>query len=73
MRNLASGNKINFTVFTFLVMSILVILVCAIVIVLGYDKTQYQVTSSSFIYDNDYNYIDLENPAKICYIIWDIG
>ena len=65
MRNLASGNKINFTVFTFVVILILVILVCAVVIVLGYEKEEYQVKQSAFIYDNKYNYIELENPAVI--------
>lgn len=65
MRNLAAGNKMNFTIFTFLVVAILIILVCAITIVLRTEKEEYQVNSTAFIYDNDYNYIDLENTAVI--------
>ena len=65
MRNLASGNKMNFTVFAFIVVVILVIIVCAITIVLRNDKEMYQVTSSACIYDNGYNYIDLEYDGEI--------
>lgn len=65
MRNLSAGNKMNFTIFTFVVILILVILVCAIITVLKYEKEEYQVNSSAFIYDNDYNYISLENTAVI--------
>jgi len=65
LRNLAAGNKMNFTIFTFLVIAILVILVCGIVIVLKYEKEEYQVNSTAFIYDYDYNYIELQNMAVI--------
>lgn len=65
MRNLSAGNKMNFTIFTFLVIAILVILVCGVIVVLRTEKEEYQVNSSAFIYDNDYNYIPLENTATI--------
>jgi len=65
LRNLAAGNKMRFTMFTFIVIAILVILICAVIIVLKYEKKEYQVLESAFLYDNDYNYIELENTATI--------
>lgn len=65
MRNLASGNKMRFTMFTFIVIAILVILVCAVITVLKQEKEQYQVLQSAFIYDHNYNYVELENSAVI--------
>lgn len=65
MRNLTSGNKMNFTIFAFIVVVILVILICAVVIVLKNGKEEYEVQSSSCIYDSSYNYIDLENDGTI--------
>ena len=65
MRNLTSGNKMNFTIFAFIVLIILVILCTAVVMVLRTDKEEYDVLSTSSIYDKNYNYIELENDAKI--------
>ena len=65
MRNLTSGNKMNFTIFAFIVLIILVILCTAVVMVLKTDKEEYDVLSTSSIYDKNYNYIELENDAKI--------
>ena len=65
MRNLTAGNKMNFTVFTFIVIIILIILICAIVMVLRHEKEEYQVTAGAFIYDSEYNYIDLKNNGTI--------
>lgn len=65
MRNLTSGNKMNFTIFTFIVLIILVILICAVTMVLKNGKEEYEVSSSSCIYDNNYNYIELENDGMI--------
>lgn len=65
MRNLTAGNKMNFTIFAFIVLIILIILCIAVVTVLRTDKEEYQVSNSMTIYDKDYNYIELENDAKI--------
>ncbi len=65
MRYLASGNKMNFTIFAIVIVLILVILSFAISLVLRNDKEEYQIENTAFLYDNDYNYIDLENTAVI--------
>ena len=65
MRNLTAGNKMNFTIFAFIVLIILIILCIAVVTVLKTDKEEYEVSSNMTIYDKDYNYIELENDAKI--------
>ncbi len=65
MRNLTAGNKMKFTMFTFIVVIILALLICGVIIVLRTDKEKYEVESTAFIYDSDYNYIELENPALI--------
>ena len=65
MRNLTSGNKMNFTIFAFIILIILIILCSAVVMVLRTDKEEYEVLSTSSMYDKDYNYIELENDAKI--------
>lgn len=65
MRNLAAGNKMRFTMFTFIVIIILIMLIIAIVMALGYDKTEYQVLSSAFLYDSEYNHIELNNTATV--------
>lgn len=65
MRNLTSGNKMNFTIFAFIILIILVILVCSVVMVLKTGKETYEVSSASCIYDSDYNYIELENEGVI--------
>lgn len=65
MRNLAAGNKMRFTMFTFIVVIILIMLVIAIVMALRYDKTEYQVLSSAFLYDSEYNHIELNNTAIV--------
>lgn len=65
MRNLAAGNKTNFTIFIVIVILILVLLTFAVITVLRYEKEEYDIPSSEFIYDSKYNYINLEDDAKI--------
>lgn len=65
MRNLTSGNKINFTIFAVIVFTIVVILCGAVIMVLRTEKEEYTVSNSESIYDKDYNYIELTNSAKI--------
>ena len=65
MRNLTAGNKIKFTMFTFIVIVILAIITGGLIIVLGNEKEKYQVESTAFIYDSNYDYIELENAAVI--------
>ena len=49
MRNLTAGNKMNFTIFAFIVLIILIILCIAVVTVLRTDKEEYQVSNSMTI------------------------
>ena len=65
MRNLTAGNKMKFTMFTFIVIVILAIIIGGLMIVLGNEKEKYQVESTAFIYDSNYDYIELENAAVI--------
>ena len=65
MRNLTSGNKMNFTIFALIVLIILIILCTAVIMVVRTDKEEYPVSNTMSIYDKDYNYIELENDAKI--------
>lgn len=65
MRNLTSGNKMNFTVFAIIVLIILIILITSVVMVLRTEKDEYEISSQESIYDKDYNFIELENDAKI--------
>ena len=65
MRNLAAGNKVNFTVFTIIVIVIMLILAGAVILVLSNAKEDHEISSSTAIYDNNYNYIELENTAVL--------
>ena len=65
MRNLAAGNKVNFTVFTIIVIVIMLILAGAVILVLSNAKEDHEISSSTAIYDNNYNYIELENTAVV--------
>ena len=65
MRNLAAGNKVNFTVFTIIVIVIMLILAGAVILVLSNAQEDHEISSSTAIYDNNYNYIELENTAVV--------
>ena len=65
MRNLAKGNKLTFTVFAIIVIIILGILIWAVRIGIKNESEKYQIPNSSYLYDNKYNYIDLENAAQV--------
>lgn len=65
MRNLAAGNKMNFTIFTLIIIIILLIIAGAIFIVLRNGNEEYEVSSSICIYDTNYNYIELENAGIV--------
>ena len=65
MRNLTAVNKTNFTIFIIIIVLILVLLTFAVVMVLKTEKEEYEISSEEFVYDSKYNYIDLEDDAKI--------
>ena len=65
MRNLTAGNKMNFTIFALIVLVILIILCVAVIMVVRVDKEEYEIPNSMKIYDKDYNFIELENDAKV--------
>ena len=65
MRNLTAGNKMNFTIFAFIVLVILLILAGAVFIVLKNGKTEYEVSSSICTYDSNLNYIELGSDGVV--------
>ncbi|MGE5455543.1 MAG: hypothetical protein ACM3O4_00330 [Ignavibacteriales bacterium] len=65
MRKLGKANKKSFTLFAIIVIFIISIFVFGVAKVLSYEKTEYKVTSNSFIYDEEYNYVPLENDGII--------
>lgn len=65
MRKLSSGNKINFMVFAFIVLIIMIIMLGVLTKGLKNVQEKYQVTKNVCIYDDKYNYINLEGYAEI--------
>ncbi len=65
MRKLGKANKKSFTLFTIIVIFIILIFVLGVTKVFSYEKMEYKITSSSFIYDEEYNYIALEGDGII--------
>ena len=65
MRNLTAGNKMNFTMFIFIILIIIFMIILATINGLKNIKDKYEISSSSCIYDNKSNYIELENDALI--------
>lgn len=65
MRKLTAGNKARFAVFTLIVISIIVILVIFLNRALAFEKEEYEITKDVFIYDTNYEYIDLTKDALI--------
>ena len=50
MRKLSAGNKFKFTIFTFIIISILIILVVFLNKALTYEKEEYAVSKDVFIW-----------------------
>ena len=65
MRKLSSGNKLNFIMFAFIVLVIMVIMLGVLTKGLKNVQEKYQVTKNVCIYDDKYNYINLEGDAEI--------
>ena len=65
MRKLTAGNKINFTMFALIIIVIIVLLVVFLMQVLKADKQIYQIEANTFLYDSEYNPIELENMATM--------
>ena len=65
MRKLSSGNKMNFIMFAFIVLVIMVIMLGVLTKGLKNVQEKYQVSKNVCIYDDKYNYINLESDAEI--------
>lgn len=65
MRQLSAGNKMNFTIFIFITIAILFIILLAVINGLRNQTEKYQVSPSACVYDKDYNYIELNNESQI--------
>ena len=65
MRKLSSGNKLNFIMFAFIVLVIMVIMLGVLTKGLKNVQEKYQVSKNVCIYDDKYNYINLESDAEI--------
>ena len=63
------NKKINnnrlFILFSFLVFLIILVFVYALYKTLSYDNTIYTISKGSFIYDKNYDYLTLEDDAKM--------
>ena len=71
MRKLMAGNKLNFVSLTIIIIAIISILVVILFQALKITKTSYNIESqSAFLYDNEYNPIEVEGTAKIM-LKWD--
>ena len=71
LRKLMAGNKLNFVSLTIIIIAIISILVVILFQALKITKTSYNIESqSAFLYDNEYNPIEVEGTAKIM-LKWD--
>lgn len=65
MRKLSSGNKRMFVLFTIIVIAIIVLLLVNLSMVFNVNKEEYQTSKDSFIYDENYDHIELEQEGTI--------
>jgi len=65
MRKLTVGNKGRFAVFTIIVIIIIVILILFLNKMINIEKEQYEITKDVFLYDNDYEHVNLSKDAVI--------
>lgn len=59
------NNTLLFVLFSFLVIIIIVLFAYGLIKTLSFDRTEYDVSNGSFMYDNDYNYVILKSKAMI--------
>ncbi len=65
MRKLTAGNKKSFAIFTIIIIGIIAILIWCLSMVLKMPKEEYIIESDNFLYDEEYNPIQLEEEATI--------
>lgn len=65
MRKLTAGNKGRFIIFSLIVIAIISILIIFLDRMLNTEKEQYEITKDVFIYDSNYEHIDLTKDAII--------
>ena len=57
------GNKKSFTVFGIIVLVIIVLLIVCLLIVTKVETKQYEIEEGTYIYDKDYNLVDMDTSA----------
>ena len=65
MRKLTAGNKSRFTMFTIVIVVIIVLLVIFLNKMINSEKEYYEITKEMFIYDKNYEHIELTGDAII--------
>lgn len=65
MRKLTAGNKMKFATFAIIIIIIILVLLIFLTKILGAEKEKYEITKGTFIYDKNYEYIDLKGDAII--------
>lgn len=65
MRKLTSGNKVNFTVFTMIIVGIMAILIVCLTYVMGIEEQQYQIEAGAFFYNSENLPLLLENGGTM--------
>lgn len=65
MRNLSAGNKSRFAIFVVIIISIIAILLIFLSRALKFEKEEYEISKNAFIYDSNYEHIELNGDAVI--------
>ena len=65
MRKLTAGNKMKFATFAIIIIIIILVLLIFLTKILGIEKEKYEITKGTFIYDKNYEHIDLKGDAII--------
>lgn len=65
MRKMSAGNKTGFTIFTLIIISIIILLVIVLNKALAFEKEQYAVDKDIVTYNNDYEYVSLTSDGII--------
>lgn len=70
MRNISSGNRKEFTIFAMVIILIIGVFIVGLNVVLAKETKEYTISTSTIVFDEEYNIIELEQSAKI-YKKWD--
>lgn len=65
MRKMSAGNKTRFTIFTLIIISIIILLIVVLNKALTFEKEEYAVEKDIVTYNSDYEYVSLTSDAII--------